>query len=94
MSVAGFRLKRLLSFCRPKRPRLFPPIALEPIGYPEQRAVNHGTVVTCQLHHASFDNEAAKLDEVPRALAALDLPRAHVMSRPCGLMPVARCSVA
>jgi hypothetical protein len=31
---------------------------------------------------------------VPRALAALDLPSAHVMPRPCRLMPVARGSVA
>jgi hypothetical protein len=31
---------------------------------------------------------------VPRALAALNLPCAHVMSCPCGLMLVARCSVA
>ncbi|CAL74721.1 conserved hypothetical protein [Bradyrhizobium sp. ORS 278] len=31
---------------------------------------------------------------MPGALAALDLPRAHVMSRPCGLMPVARRLVA
>ena len=41
-----------------------------------------------------FDDEAAEFDEVPRALAALDLPRAHVMSRPCGLMTVARRPVA
>jgi len=26
---------------------------------------------------------------MPRALAALDLPRAHVMPRPCGLIAVA-----
>jgi hypothetical protein len=31
---------------------------------------------------------------VPRSLAARDLPCAHVMSRPCGLTPVARRPVA
>ena len=51
-------------------------------------------VVAGQVHDASLDDEAAQFDEMPRVLAALDLPRAHLMSRPCGLMAVARRPVA
>src|SRR5436190_19392736 len=73
---------------------MFAPIALQLVGHPEQRAENGDAVVAGQLHDTGFDDKAAEFDEMPRALAALDLPRAHLMSRPCGLMPVARRSVA
>ena len=47
-----------------------------------------------EVHDTGLDDETTEFDEVTRALAAIDLPCAHVMSRLCGLMPVARCSVA
>ena len=53
------------------------------------RAEDHGPVIASQVHDSGFDDEATEFDKVPRALAALDLSRAHIMSRPCGLMPVA-----
>jgi hypothetical protein len=80
--------------CGPKRSRMFALIAFEPVGHPKQRAEDRGAVVAGQVHDTGFNNEAAEFDEMPGALAALDLPRAHVMSHPCGLMPVARRSVA
>jgi hypothetical protein len=68
---------------------MFALIALELVSHPKQRAVDRGAIIAGQLHDASLDNEPAQFDEVPRALAALDLPRAHVMSRLCHLMAVA-----
>ena len=88
------RLERLLPLCGPKRSRPFALIAFELVYHPEQRAEDRGAVVTGQIYDPSFDEETAQFDEVPRALAALDLPSAHVMPRPCRLMPVARGSVA
>ena len=64
------------------------------IRHPKQRAENRAAVVAGQFDDAGFNDEATQLDEVPRALATLDLPRAHVISRLFGLMPVARRSVA
>jgi len=88
------RFKRLFPLCRPQRSRPFALIAFELVGTPQQRAKDGGAVVARQVHDAGFDDEAAQFDEVPRALAALDLPLAHVMSRLCRLIPVACCSVA
>ena len=88
------RLKRFLPHCCPQRSRLCALVTLEFVGHPEQRAEDRGAVVTGQIYDPSFDEETAQFDEVPRALAALDLPSAHVTPRPCRLMPVARGSVA
>jgi len=88
------RLERLLPLCRPQRSCPFALVALEFVGHPEQRAKNGGAIVAGQVHNPSFHHEAAEFDEVPRSLPALDLPCAHVMSRPCGLIPVARRPVA
>src|SRR5215472_4359007 len=87
-------LERLFPLCSPERQRLLAVIASELVGHPEQRAVDDGAVVAGQVHDARLDDETAQFNEVPRALAAFDLPRTHVMSRLCGLMPVARRSVA
>jgi hypothetical protein len=72
---------------------MFGLIALELVGHPEQRAENGGAVVAGQVHDTGFDDEATEFDEVPRALTTFDLPRAHVMSRPCGLATAERMSV-
>jgi hypothetical protein len=88
------RLERLLPHCGPQRSCPFALIAFEFVGAPEQRAEDRSAVVAGQVHDSGFDDEAAEFDEMTRALAALDLPRAHVMSGFCGLMPVARRSVA
>jgi hypothetical protein len=63
---------------------MFALIALELVSHPEQRAVDGDAIIASQFHDTGFDDEAAEFDEMPRALAALELPRAHVMSRPCG----------
>jgi hypothetical protein len=88
------RLKRLLSLCGPQPERLFALIVLELIGHPKQGAENGGAVVAGQVDESGFHDEAAEFNEMPRTLATLDSPRAHVKSRPCGLVPVARHSVA
>jgi hypothetical protein len=69
-------------------------IALELVGHPKQRAENDGAIIAGQIHHTSLDDEAAQFDQVPRALAALDLSCAHIMPRPCSLLAVARRPVA
>jgi hypothetical protein len=83
------RLERLLPLCYPQRSSLFALIASQLVGDPEQRAKNDGAVVAGQVHDASFHDEAAEFDEVPRALAALYLPGAHVMSGASRPMAVA-----
>jgi hypothetical protein len=50
--------------------------------------------IGCDVYITSFDDEAAEFDEMPHAFAAFDLPDARVMSRSCGLLPVARRSLA
>ena len=87
-------LERLLSLRGPERPCVFTLLALELIGHPEQRAVDHGAIIAGQVHDPGLDDEAAEFDQMPRALAAFDLPGAHVMTRPRCLMPVARRPVA
>ena len=87
--------QRMLPF--PLRPRalgLFALIAFELVCHPEQRAEDDGAIIAGQVHDASLDDEAAEFDQVPRALAALDLPCAHIMPRPCCLLTVARRPVA
>src|SRR4051812_28197929 len=69
---------------------MFSVIALKLVSDPEQRAVDGGAIIASQFHDAGFDDESAEFDEMPCALATCDLPSTHVMSRLCGLMPVAR----
>lgn len=88
------RLERLLTLCYAQRPRLFTLIAFELIDDPEQRAKNDRAVIAGQVYDAGFHDEAAEFDEVPRTLAALDPPGAHVMPCPCRLIPVAGRPVA
>ncbi len=73
--------ERLISFLGPERPRVFALIAFELVGHPEQRAKNEGTVIAGQINDTGLYDEAAEFDQMPRALATLDLPCAHVM--PC-----------
>ena len=88
------RLKRLLSLCGPQRSCPFALIALELVGAPEQRAEDDGAIIAGQVNDPGFDDEPTEFDEVPRALAALDLPCPHVMPVPCCLIPVECCPVA
>ena len=90
----AFCRERLISLFGPERPRPFALIALELVGHPEQCAVDHDAVIAGEIHDPSLDHETAEFDKVARALAAIDLPCAHVMPRPCGLMPVALRLVA
>jgi hypothetical protein len=84
----------LLSLYGPERSRLFAFIAFELVCHPEQRAEDDGAIIAGQVHYTSLDDEAAQFDQVPRALAALDLPCAHIMPPPCCLLTVARRPVA
>src|SRR5579871_6501963 len=84
----------LLPFRGPERPCVFTLLVFEVVGHPEQRAVDHGAVVAGEVHDPSLDDEAAEFDQVAGALATLDLPGAHVMTRPRRLMPMARRPVA
>lgn len=78
----------------PQRPRVSPFVALELVGHPYQRTEDDGSVVAGEINDAGFDDETAEFDQMPRALAALDLPPSHIMSRPRCLMPVACRPVA
>src|SRR5450432_2481447 len=82
-------LERLLSLVGPERQRLVAFIALELVGRPEQGAVDDGAIIAGQVHDPGFDDETAEFDQMPRALAAFDLPGSHIMPRSCCLMPVA-----
>lgn len=54
-------------------------MALQLGGEREERAVDGGAIVICQLNNACLDDETAEFDQVSGALASLDLPVAHVM---------------
>src|SRR5579871_1793125 len=89
LTYSRVRLKRLLPLRGPERAGLFALVTLELFGHPKQRAEDDGAIIAGQFDDPGFDDETAEFDEMPRALAALDLPRAHIISCPCGLMPVA-----
>ena len=89
-----FHSESLLSLYGPERSYLFTLIALEILCHPEQRAEDDGAIIAGQVHDTRLDDEAAQFDQVPRALAALDLPCAHIMPRLCCLLTVARRPVA
>jgi hypothetical protein len=73
---------------------MFVLIAFELVSHPEQRTENGGAIIAGQIDDPGFDDKATAFDQMPRALAALDLPRAHVMPRSCHLMAVAGRPVA
>ena len=89
-----FHRERLFPLFGPQFARPFTVLAVELFGHPDHRAVDHGAVVAGQVYDPGLDDKAAEFDQMPGALAAFDLPCAHVMPRPCRLMPVARCPVA
>ena len=49
-------------------------LALEPISRPLQRAADHGGIAAGEFDDTRLDDEATKFDQMPCALAALDLP--------------------
>src|SRR5262249_36363614 len=78
----------------PQRSHPLALIAFELVAHPEQRAIDRGAVVAGQFDDPGLDDETAEFDEVPRPLAALDLPCAHVSPRPCCPMTVVGRPVA
>ena len=80
------------------RRRLKTPISVQPLRHCSARWVCCLSPLASALsptRHARWNcRPDTEFDEMPRPLAALDLPRAHVMSRPCRLMPVASRPVA
>lgn len=56
-----FHLERHFSEFLPCIARMFAALSLELIGDPEHRTVDHGAVVTGQVHDARLDDEAAAL---------------------------------
>ncbi len=91
--VAAF-FEPLRSHRRPEAARAFSLVTAELVGHPEQSAVDHDAVVAGQFDDARLDDEPAELDQMPRTLAALDLPVPHVMPGPRRLMAVASRLVA
>lgn len=91
--VAAF-FEPLRSHRRPEAARAFSLVTAELVGHPEQRAVDDGAVVAGELDDARLDHKPAEFDQMPCALAALDLPVTHVMPRPCRLIASARCLIA
>lgn len=89
MRVCGvFRLERLFPFCGPQFPRSFAVLALELFGYPDQCAVDGGAIIADQVHDPRLDDKTAEFDQIPRALAALDLVTANRASAAtCSWMP-------
>src|SRR5207247_4658707 len=83
-----FHSECLLSLCGPARSRLFALIAFELVCHPEQRAEDDGAIIASQVHDRSLDDEAAEFDQVPRTLAALDLPCERMFLGPCWLWRV------
>lgn len=69
-------------------------MALQLGGDPKQRAVDGSAIVIGELDNACLDDETAKFDELPCALATLDLPGAHIMPSPCRLPAIVSCLVA
>lgn len=67
-------LERLSPLFGPKFSRPFSVLAVELVGHPDHRPVDHGAVVAGQIHDARLDDESAEFDQVPGALATLDLP--------------------
>jgi hypothetical protein len=60
--LASVILERVLPLCGPQASRVLALIALELVGHPEQRAVNHGAIIAGQVHETGLDNEAAEFD--------------------------------
>ena len=65
------RCERFFPLFGPEHAGLFAMIALQLVGHPEQRAVDHGAVVACQVDDPGLDDEAAEFDQMSRALSAL-----------------------
>jgi len=93
-SVARSKANVSFPFAAPGRSRLFAVITFELVFHPEQRAEDDGAIIAGQVHDTSLDDEAAQFDQVPRALAALNLPYAQNMPRPCCLLTVVRRQAA
>jgi hypothetical protein len=77
----SFHLESCLSQLCPERPCAFTLLAFELVGHPEQRTVDHGAIIAGQVYDPGLNDEAAEFDQMPRPLATLDLPGAHVMPR-------------
>lgn len=69
-------------------------MALELLGDPKHRSVNDGAIVIGQINDAGLEDETAEFDQMSGALAALDLPRAHVIASQGRLLSIAGCPVA
>ncbi len=65
-------------------------IAAELRGGFEQQAEDRGPIVASEIDKLRLGDEAAKLDQLTRAFAALHLPRSGVMPRPLRLKAIAR----
>lgn len=69
-------------------------IALQLVGDPEERSVDGGAIIVGQLDDARLDDKTAEFDQMSGALAALDLPSAHVMPSQCRLVAIAGYPIA
>src|SRR3546814_16985609 len=56
-------------------------VALQLVGHPQEGAVEQRAIIIGEFDQLGFDNEPSQLNELARALAALDLPFACARSR-------------
>ena len=69
-------------------------MALQLGADPKQCAVDGSAIIFGELNNACLDDKATEFDQMPGALAPLDLPGAHVIASLCRLPAVAGCPVA
>lgn len=79
----AFRVERPLSLIGPQASRLLALIALELVGHPEHRAVDHGAVIAGQVHDARLDDEAAVCGRPPRCKGFVGVSDVFSRRRPC-----------
>ena len=72
----------------PQQERLVSPLALQCRGGLDENAEDRRTIIVSEVDEPRLGNQAAKFDQLARALAALHVPRALIMPRPLALEPV------
>src|SRR3546814_9308570 len=75
------RLERTLPSPLPQRGGMVALVALQLVGHPQEGAVEQRAIIIGEFDQLGFDNEPSQLNELARALAALDLPFACARSR-------------
>lgn len=88
------RLERHHSESPPDATSMVALIAPQPVRHLEHRTVDSSAIIVGQINDARLHEEPAEFDQMPGALAPLDLPAAHVMPRQCRLTAIVSRPVA